>query len=65
MTEAATGNNKVNTKNRISKGYGIISEIISIVNEISFGSLREAMLVHVKGIITNSEVYYGLAEDEI
>ena len=65
------GSNKVNIKSRISKGYGIIAEIMSIVNEIPFGShqlevaieLREAMLIN--GVLTNSEVCYGLTEQEI
>ena len=62
------GNNNVNIKNRQSKGYGIVAEIASIVNEIPFGNhqfevaikLREAMLIN--GMLTNTEVTHGLTD---
>ena len=53
---------KSNTKIRTSKAYGIVAEILSIVNEIPFGKfqlvvglqLREFMLIN--GTLYNSEV---------
>ena len=65
------GTNKINTKDRISKGFGIISNILSIIREIPFGKyqlevalrLREAMFLN--GILTNIEVMYGLTKDEV
>ena len=53
---------------RKSKGTGIISEIVSIVEEIPFGKheievamkLREAMLIN--GLLYNSEAWHGVTK---
>ena len=56
---------------RKSKGYGIVSEIPAILNEIPLGiyklemglKLRQAMLVN--GILFNSEGWHGVTEEDI
>jgi hypothetical protein len=56
---------------RRSKGDGIVSEIISIINEIPLGEhkmhvalkLREAMLIN--GILYNSEAWHGVTSAQI
>ena len=65
------GKNSKNIKSRVSKGLGIVTEIMEILNTVSFGEkyfetaivLREARLIN--GILTNSEVWYGLQDSEI
>lgn len=65
------GSNKINTKDRTSKGFDIAANILSIRKEIPFGKyqlevalrLHEAMFVN--GILTNSEVIYGLTKKEM
>ena len=65
------GKNSKNIKNRVSKGLGIVTEIMYTLNTVSFGEkyfeiaiiLREARLIN--GILTNIEVWYGLQESEI
>ena len=64
------GRNSVNLKDRIGKGLGIISEIMSILDTISFGFqyfrifklLRDAMFIN--GILTNCDVWYGVKKME-
>ena len=58
-------------EDRKSKGYGIVSEILAIINEIPLGQfrieiglkLREAMLVN--SMLFNSEAWHGISENEI
>ena len=65
------GKNKLNIEKRISKGLGIISQIMNILDIITFGShyievallLRESMFIN--GILFNSEVWYGLSRAEM
>ena len=65
------GSNKTNSKSRVSKGFGFVAEILSIVKEIPFGQfqlevalkLRESMLIN--GMLTSSEVCYGISKIEI
>ena len=65
------GNQKENIENRRSKGFGIVAEILSILNEVPFGKfriqaglkLRNAMFLN--GIPTNSEVWHGVQESDI
>jgi hypothetical protein len=65
------GSNLKNIRNRVGKGLGIISQIISILETVSFGmyyfeiamTLRESMFVN--GILTNSDIWYNLKETEI
>ena len=68
---SADGTNEANIKERIDKGYGIVNEIVSILEEIPLGSyrisvglkLREAMLLN--GILFNSEIWYNVKEEDI
>ena len=68
---SSDGTNSKNLKERIDKGYGIVNEIVSILEEVPLGKykilagikLREAMLLN--GILFNSEVWYGLTEENI
>ena len=68
---ASDGKNTLNIENRVSKGLGIVSQIMDILKNVSFGAhyfeiattLREAMLVN--GLLTNCEVWYGLTEKEV
>ena len=65
------GKNSKNIKDRISKGVGIITKILNLLDIISFGPylfeiallLRESMLIN--GTITNAEVWYNLGTNEI
>ena len=67
----ADGRNTSSIKQRVSKGLGIISQIMKMLGTISFGkryfqmafSLREAMFIN--GILTNTEICYGLNKNEI
>ena len=65
------GKNAKNIAQRISKGIGSITQIIHLLEIMSLGEhymeiallLRESMLVN--GILTNSEIWYGLTNSEI
>ena len=67
----ADGRNSSNVQQRVSKGIGLISQIMRILETISFGKsyfqialrLREAIFLN--GILTNSEIWYGLTRSEI
>ena len=67
----SSGTNKPNIDKRKSRGYGITSEILAIVNEIPLAhwkiqaglSLRQAMLVN--GILFNSEAWHGVTKKDI
>ena len=68
---SSDGKNTKNIKSRISKGVGIISQIIHILDEVSFGKhlfeiamlLRESMLIN--GTLTNAEIWYNFSENEV
>ena len=65
------GKNISNVKNRVSKGVGLVTEIMNILKNVSFGHryfeialiLREARLIN--GILTNAEVWYSLGSKDI
>ena len=65
------GSNQKNVKSRIGKGLGLISQIINILETVSFGNyyfeiamtLRESMFLNA--ILTNSEIWYNLKQSEI
>ena len=67
----ADGKNSSNIKSRVNKGMGIITEIMDILNCVSFGhkyfeiatTLREARLLN--GILTNADVWYSIQKSEI
>ena len=60
---SSDGKNSKNIKKRISKGIGIISDIMNILEKVTLGKyffstaklLRESMIVN--GILTNAEIY--------
>ena len=68
---SSDGKNQKNIKQRVSKGLGIMTEILNLLDLISFGPylieiallLRESMLIN--GILTNVEVWYNLTTSEI
>ena len=68
---SSDGKNTKNVRNRISKGIGIISDIMNILEKVTFGEyyfstallLRESKFLN--GILTNAEVWYGLSKTEI
>jgi hypothetical protein len=63
--------NKSNISNRRALGIGIISQIMILLDEISFGQyyfeiavmLRQAMLIN--SILFNAEVWYGVSDKEV
>ena len=65
------GKNTKNIKDRISKGVGIITQILNLLEMISFGPflfeiallLRESMLIN--GTMTNAEVWYNVSDSEV
>ena len=65
------GRNTKNIKKRISKGLGIITEILHLLEMVSLGEhfmeiatlFREALFVNA--IIKNAEIWYGLSLSEI
>ena len=67
----ADGKNTSNVKSRVTKGIGIVTEIMDMLNSVSFGhkyfeiavTLREARLIN--GILTNCDVWYSLKKTEI
>ena len=66
-----TGSIQATIDNRKSKGQGIITEILAIINEIPLGihridvamKLREVMLLN--GILYNSEAWHGVTKGHI
>ena len=65
------GSNTKNINEGMNKGYGIVNEIVSILDEIPLGpykipagiKLREAMLLN--GIMFNSEIWYNFRDEDI
>ena len=63
--------NKANIKDRVGKGVGKMSDILNILDTVSFGTsyflmfnlLRESMFVN--GTLTNAEVWYGLEPQDL
>ena len=68
---AADGSNQTNIEKRKSKGVGVVSQIMTILEDTCFGPyffqvavvLRESLLVN--GILTNAESWYGLTKSDI
>ena len=65
-----SGTNKANIEKRKQKGYGIISEILAIINEIPLGKwkieaglkLRQAMLIN--GTLFNTEAWHNVSNKD-
>ena len=68
---ANDGSNTEKIKERCDRGFGIINDIMSILEELPLGpyhiptgiKLREAMLLN--GLLFNSECWYNLKESEV
>ena len=68
---SSDGKNRKNVEKRISKGIGIITQILNLLEIVSFGKhyveiallLRESMFIN--GVLFNAEVWYGLTKSEI
>ena len=65
------GKNTTNIAARKAKGFGIAGDILAILDEIPFGKYRVEAGIHmrngmlVNGMLTNSEVWYGVTNDEL
>ena len=67
----SSGKNKQNIQKRIGRGFGIISEIMNILKQVSFGThffeiallLRNSLFL--SSILNNAEVMYNLSKSEI
>ena len=65
------GTNFLNINNRVSKGNGIVAQMMNILNTVAFGPnyfkialmLRQSLLI--SSMLTNSEVWFGLSEKDI
>ena len=68
---ASDGSNNKNIEKRASRGNGLISEIMSILESVSLGKhyFKMAILLRntlfLSSILTNSETWYGLNNDNI
>jgi hypothetical protein len=68
---SSDGRNKKNIEKRISKGMGIITQIMHLLDTVSLGEhyieiamlFRETMFLN--GILTNSEIWYNLSKSEV
>ena len=68
---SADGSNRKNVQKRINRGFGIIAEIVNILDQISFGQhyfeialmLRSSLLL--SSILNNVEVIYGLSKVDL
>ena len=66
-----TGKIKATIDDRVGKGWGILSEIRAIINEVPLGrykleiglQLRQAMFVN--GLLFNSEAWHSVSQDDI
>ena len=67
----ADGKNKMNIQARVSKGTGIIAQLMSMLEKVSMGKhfFKIALLlrdsIFLSGILTNSEAWYGLSSSDI
>ena len=67
----SSGKVKKTVEERVAKGYGIVSEILAMLDEIPLGSyrlemglkLREAMLLN--GVLYNSEAWHSTTKEDI
>ena len=65
---SSDGRNTLNLKKIVSKGLGIISQIVNLLSVINLGEyyfetvilLRETMFIN--GILTNSEIWYSITQ---
>ena len=63
--------NELNIQARVSKGLGKVTEVMNILEKVTFGfhffkvskMLRESIFLN--GIMTNSEVWYGVSKKQV
>ena len=68
---SSDGKNSKNVAKRISKGIGIITQILHLLEMVSLGEhfveifilFRESMFIN--GILTNTEIWYSLKKNEV
>ena len=68
---SSDGKNSKNIKARVSKGLGIVTQILNIIKIVSFGKheieigiiLRQSMLIN--GMLTNGEIWYNISKSDI
>ena len=68
---SSDGKNTENIKSRVSKGLGIVTQIMNLLELVNFGNyyfettimFRESMLIN--GMLTNAEVWHNLLKTEI
>ena len=66
-----TGKIQATIDDRVSKGHGIVSEILALIDQVPLGKyriemglkLRQAMLIN--GILFNSEVWHGVTDEHV
>ena len=73
LSDIITCNNsiKTNIESRFSKGIGLIAQIMSLLDEVTFGEryfevavlLRQS--IFIGGLLFNTEAWYGLDEKEM
>ena len=62
---------KINLESMVSKGLGIVGQVMDILKCVSFGAhyfeiaatLRNSILLN--GMLTNCEIWYGLTHNEV
>ena len=68
---SADGTNTLNIKRRVSKGEGIICQLMTLLEKTSIGKhyFRIALLlrdsIFLNSILTNSEIWYGVSKSDI
>ena len=68
---SSDGSNNLNIQSRVSKGQGLITQIMNILEKVTLGShyFQVAMLlresIFMNGILTNAEVWYGLSAKQV
>ena len=68
---SADGRNSKNISARLSKGLGLITQIMNMLEAVSLGEhymeiaimFREALFIN--GILTNADIWYGFSESEV
>ena len=68
---ANQGNMKMNIKKRVSKGFGVISQVMTILEKLSLGYhyFKIAMIlrnsIFISSLLVNVEVWYPISEKDV
>ena len=68
---SADGMNEHNISSRVSKGLGLVNQVMNMLDKVTFGShyFTTAMLfresIFLSGILTNAESWHGLSDAQI